>query len=227
MTFTISHSRSDRLDHLFDILKTSYRNFLNHYGTKRILGHVDGTVRSFEVTRKNNGWHPHFHCLFFLSLDFSFSDESICELKKIWSSSVKRAGGKADPDIGLRVQRGDNAASYICKLGSELQGQECKNSRDFLQLLVNRQKSLVQEYLTALKGVNWLKWSRDLRSRLSLSDITDNQIVEGVPFFNKRKLPVSQLMLNFLEDVFFQHDLDGKGRDTLVDFLNSKSNRMF
>lgn len=195
--------------------------------TKRILGHVDGTVRSFEVTRTTNGWHPHFHSLFFLSADSSFSDQSICELQQIWSRSVKRAGGEADPDIGLSVQRGDNAASYICKLGSELQGQECKDSCDFLQLLVDRKKTLVQEYLTALKGVNWLKWSKGLRFRLSLPYVSDNQIVEGVPFFNKRQLPVSQLMLNFLQDVFFRHDLDGKGRDTLVDFLNSKSNRMF
>lgn len=227
LTFTISHSRIDKLDHLFDVLKNASRKFWNNDATKRILGHVDGTVRSFEVTHSINGWHPHFHTLLFAPGSVSFSDDAICNFQQIWSRMVERVGGKADPGIGLSVQGGNHAASYICKLGSELNGQECKDSCDFLQLLVDRKKSLVQEYLIALKGVNWLKWSKGLRSRLSLPDVTDSQIVQQGLFVQKKQLKISQLTLNFLQDCFFDHDSDGKWRDYLTELLQMHSKRKF
>lgn len=196
--------------------------------TKRVLGHVDGTVRAFEVTRTSNGWHPHYHCLFFLPEFFEFSDGGISKLQQIWSRTVNRAGGKADPHIGLSIQPGDRASSYICKLGSELQGQEMKDSFDFQQLLVDRKRSLVHEYLVALKGVHWLEWSKGLRSKLPHPDLTDNQIVAGGMFgFNNQELKISQLTLNFLEDVFLTNDTNGKSRDLLVDFLNDRTCKMF
>ena len=180
------------------------------------------------MTRTTNGWHPHIHTLLFLPESFSFSDDGISKLQQIWSRSVKRAGGEADPEIGLSIQLGDKAGLYICKLGSELQGQECKASCDFQQLLVDRKKSLVQEYLFALKGVRWLRWSKGLRAMLPKPDLTDNQIVAGGMFgFNNQKLKISQLTLNFLEDVFLSNDVDGHGRDLLVDFLNDRTCKMF
>lgn len=227
LTFTISHSRIDKLDQLFDVLKNASRKFWNNDATKNIFGRVDATVRSFEVTRTNNGWHPHFHTLLFVPGSLSFSDDAICKLQHIWSRMVERAGGSADPDIGLSVQLGDHAASYVCKLGSELNGQECKDSCDFLQLLVDRQKSLVQEYLIALKGVKWLKWSKGLRAQLPLPDVTDSEIVQGGLFVRKRKLDISQLTLNFLEESFFNSklDSDGKQRDYLVELLQMHSEK--
>lgn len=225
LTFTISHSRIDKLDHIFVILKNAYRNFFKNDATKSVLGHWDGTVRSFEVTRTTNGWHPHFHTLLFSSESSIFSEDAISNLQRIWSRTVTRAGGEADPDIGLSVQLGEHAASYVCKLGSELNGQECKDSCDFLQLLVDRKKSLVQEYLTALKGVHWLKWSKGLRARLPLPDVTDSEIVQGGLFVRKRKLDISQLTLNFLEDAFFNSDADGTGRDYLVELLQMHSDK--
>ena len=228
LTFTISHSRTDSLVQLYDVLTNSYRNFWKNDATKSVLGHVDGTVRSFEVTRTTNGWHPHIHTLLFLPESFSFSDDGISKLQQIWSRSVKRAGGEADPEIGLSIQLGDKAGSYICKLGSELQGQECKASCDFQQLLVDRKKSLVQEYLIALKGVRWLRWSKGLRAMLPKPDLTDNQIVAGGMWgFNNQDLNISQLTLNFLEDVFLTNDADGHGRDLLVDLFNNRTCKMF
>ena len=228
LTFTISHGKTDRLEKVFSVLKKAYRNFFWNDASKRILGHVDGTVRSFEVTRTTNGWHPHIHTLLFLPESFSFSDDGISKLQQIWARTVNRAGGQADPDIGLSVQRGDNAASYICKLGSELQGQECKDSCDFLQLLVDRKKSLVQEYLTTLKGVRWLRWSKGLRSMFPKPELTDDEIVAGGMWgFNKQELKISQLTLNFFEDVFLTSDVDGHGRDLLVDLFNNRTGKMF
>lgn len=229
LTFTISHGKTDRLEKVFSVLKKAYRNFFWNDASKRIFGHVDGTVRCFEVTRTTNGWHPHYHVLLFVPGVVSFSDEAVSKLQEIWVRTVNRAGGKADSEIGFSIQRGDKAGSYICKLGSELQGQECKDSCDFLQLLVDRKKGLVQEYLTVLKGVKWLKWSKGLRSQVSLPEVTDSQIIQDGMFgFNNQKLRISQLMLNFLEDVFFQRDLDGSGRDLLAEYLKNHFNdKMF
>lgn len=226
-TFTISHVITDRLNFLFDVLKNSYRRFWNNSVTKKLVGSVDGTVRSLEVTHGNNGWHPHYHTLVFVPESVSFSDDSICKFKNTWSRMVLKSAGSADPEIGLDIKCGDHAASYICKLGSELNGQECKDSCDFLQLLVDRKKSLVQEYLVALKGVHWLEWSKGLRSRFSLPDVTDSEIVQRGLFFRKRKLDISQLTLNFLQDGFFNLDQDGKGRDYLVDLLKMHSKKQF
>ena len=226
-TFTISHHRSDSLQLVYETLKKAYRKFSTNDATKKVLGPVDGTVRSFEVTHSINGWHPHYHILFFVSKSVSFSDDDISKLQHIWSRMASKAGGTADPEKGLHIQSGDHAASYVCKLGSELQGQECKDSCDFLQLLVDRKRSLVQEYLTALKGVHWLEWSKGLRSRLSLPDFTDRQIVQQGLFVQKRQLKISQLTLNFLEEVFFEHDHDGKYRDYLTELLQMRSKKKF
>lgn len=228
-TFTIQHSRSDKLKQLFKILSDAHRRFWNNSVTKKIFGPLDGTVRALEVTHGHNGWHPHFHTLLFVPASVSFSDDAISKFQQCWSRMVKRAGGEADPDIGLQVQGGDHAASYVCKLGSELNGQECKDSCDYLQLLVDRKKSLVQEYLIALKGVTWLKWSRGLRERvrLPLPDVDDVDIFKsGLPV-QKRQLNISQLTLNFLEDSFFKCDHDGKKRDYLVELLQMHSDRKF
>ena len=213
---------------MYDVLKKSYRNFFDNDATRSVLGHVDGTVRSFEVTRTPHGWHPHYHSLVFLPEFFEFSDDGISTLQQIWSRTVNRAGGKADAEIGLSIQRGDKAASYICKLGSELLGQEMKDSCDFQQLLVDRKRSLIHEYLVALKGVHWLEWSKGLRSKLPHPDLTDNQIVAGGMWgFNNQELNISQLTLNFLEDVFLTNDANGYGRDLLVALLDDRTNKMF
>ena len=45
--------------------------------------------------------------------------------------------------------------------------------------------------------------------------------------FNNQELKISQLTLNFLEDVFFTNDLDGHCRDLLVDYLNDRTGKMF
>lgn len=228
-TFTISHHRSDSLQLVYETLKKAYRKFSTNDATKKVLGPVDGTVRSFEVTHSINGWHPHYHILFFVPGSVSFSDDEISKLSQIWSRMASRAGGSADQEKGLLIQSGDHAASYVCKLGSELNGQECKDSCDFLQLLVDRKKSLVQEYLTVLKGVHWLEWSKGLRerARLSLPDVTDSQIVQQGLFVQKRQLDISQLTLNFLQDCFFDHDRDGKWRDYLTELLQMRSARKF
>lgn len=227
LTFTISHSRIDKLDQIFVILKNAYRRFWNNSVTKKLVGSVDGTVRQLEVTHTNNGWHPHYHTLVFVPESVSFSDDVICKFQHTWSRMVSKSGGSADPEIGLDIQSGDHAASYVCKLGSELNGQECKDSCDFLQLLVDRQKSLAQEYMIALKGVHWLEWSKGLRSRVALPVVTDSDIVQQGLFVQKRQLNLSQLTLNFLQDAYFSDKDGGKGRDDLVELLQMHSDIKF
>ena len=224
-TFTVSHHKSDRLAYVFECLKNAHRKFWNNDATKTVLGPVDGTVRSLEVTHSINGWHPHFHTLLFVPESVSFSEDSIFKFQHIWSRMVEKAGGEASSEKGLIVLPGDDAADYVCKLGSELNGQEFKDSCGYLQLLVDRKRSLVQEYLTVLKGVHWLKWSRGLRSRLSLPEVTDSQIVQQGLFVQKRQLNISQLTLNFFEEAFFKNDHDGKRRDYLTELLQMHSKK--
>lgn len=69
----------------------------------------------------------------------------------------------------------------MVKLGAEMTAPDNKDGRDFVQLLLERRKSLVQEEWLAFRGKSWLKWSPGLRARYGLSEgLSDAAIADGL-----------------------------------------------
>lgn len=67
LTHTVRHGRGDALSWLLDGLKYGWGRMTSGkiYNQQREAGGIVGHVRSLEVTIGLNGWHPHFHSLWF------------------------------------------------------------------------------------------------------------------------------------------------------------------
>ena len=53
-----------------------------------------------------------------------------------------------------------------------------KSGKDFQALLYDRQRSLVREYWLSVRGLHFLQFSRGLRARAGLEDVSDQKIAE-------------------------------------------------
>jgi hypothetical protein len=99
-TFTARHEYGDPLAGLWDSMSASWRRLVSSRAYKdavRDLG-VAGYHRTTEVTLTPNGWHVHFHVLYFL-------DQPAASLTSFatgwavlgrWTDSVRAVGGSAD-----------------------------------------------------------------------------------------------------------------------------------
>lgn len=71
ITFTVFHSINDTCAQVFDLLYSAWGEFFKDRRRSK-LGlflnrlEIKHYVRCAEVTHSNNGWHPHFHCLFWV-----------------------------------------------------------------------------------------------------------------------------------------------------------------
>lgn len=74
ITFTIFHSKNDSCQQAFDLLYNTWVRFTKRNLKERTGGlgtfmtdcEIRHRVRVGEVTFTENGWHPHFHCLFWV-----------------------------------------------------------------------------------------------------------------------------------------------------------------
>ena len=100
ITFTFPHTANDKLKDLLTMFSKAlsafksgepFARFRRKYG-------FEGLIRSLEITRGGNGWHPHTHELFFIDKEI---DE--CALKSWcidrWLSVCIRAGLVSADDI--------------------------------------------------------------------------------------------------------------------------------
>lgn len=76
ITFTIPHTRSMKLWHLLEILNSAWQNFQHRSRNQtsamakfKNACDVQHHVKVAEVTFGDSGWHPHYHCLFWVPKD--------------------------------------------------------------------------------------------------------------------------------------------------------------
>lgn len=196
LTLTFSHSQSETLKSLLDRQRKAYKIFLETTTVKQILKllGVKHKIRSLEATYGQNGWHPHFHVLllgYFSQNDLIYRDT----LSDLWIKSCVRAGLNAPSSThGLDLRDGTYAEQYVSKWGieSELTKGHVKKGRnggftpfDLLQFSVyslevhtKHCSKLFQEFAIAMKGSRQLVWSRGLKTLLSISEKTDEQLAE-------------------------------------------------
>lgn len=196
-TFTLQHTRDDRLVELRDYLKDAYRGVKSGkwwIGFERRFS-VVGSVNGFESTvSRFNGWHPHLHVLFFseTSPDELDTEKAEAELSRKFSAILEKRGRYVSGVYGVRVESAVDAQSdgdqalkkYISKWGldSELAKSPVKNARrengiehfspfQLLEVYASGKKwagGLFQEYAKAMKGARQLRYSPGLRELLGL-----------------------------------------------------------
>ena len=212
MTLTHRHSRHDVLVDTLARQATALAIF-NADGsvkaTYREMG-IIGAIRALEVTAShrseaNNGWHVHVHTLQFGGIGDGLAPRTAEQMQvwettlyRRWASACKRAGlGVPDREHGVRLDSGNNAASYVAKMGLE-QSKHWNASHEVTKGHLKKSRSgespwdllravdadatdkqagrLFVEYAEAFAGRKQLFWSRGLKKRYAMPDLTDAEI---------------------------------------------------
>ncbi len=195
-TFTVQHGREDDLQLLLDRFTRAYRRLTGHRTCRKLIRptyQIFGSVRALEVTEGQNGWHPHYHVLFFLSHPLTPAQlvHLETELRALWATAAA-ADKLGMNEHGLKLQATQGAvADYIAKFGaeatteawgpeSELSHAHVKRGRlgqrtpwDLLRAFTegdDRAAHLWREYASVFKGRQQLTWSPGLRAILGLED---------------------------------------------------------
>lgn len=208
VTLTAPHDVGDALKPFYEALSESFAycragsgwtGGARSIGWKERLGFV-GTIRATDATHGFNGWHPHFHVLYFVRGDVTGRElvEFRRWLRARWGARLVKKHHVREPArrIGVRmevVHSDRKLGTYISKLGlgRELSSMGTKDARrghrtpfqilvDFSRTRRSADKSLWREWTASMHGKNALVWSKGLRYRLipDLPDVTDAEAAE-------------------------------------------------
>ena len=192
VTFTNSHHKGDDLGQLLQGQKKAFKKFWEKTKVVKMLKRLgyQGRIVATEVTwGEQNGWHPHYHMIFFFDHEINSQGlQSYLALE--WQDACIKAGLKA-PDLihGVDVRNGTYAAKYISKWGLEeevTKGHLKKGLNGSLtpfDLLRgastnNHFKSLFKQFADVFKGKQQLVWSKGLKDLLGIKQVTDEELIE-------------------------------------------------
>lgn len=118
-TLTVRHSVDDDFAQLLKGMRKAWGWFTSHKACKSIKSHCGyiGYIRAVEITHGKNGWHPHFHILFFSKTGLKDHQE---RLALLWQTACEKAGLPI-PDLehGYDVRDGTEAGAYISKYATD------------------------------------------------------------------------------------------------------------
>lgn len=192
VTFTNAHHKGDCLQSLIDGQKKAFVKFWSQRKVVKGLsdfGYVARIVATEVTYSNNNGWHPHYHMIFFCSC-------AVCTntlqafLVQEWIIACAKSKLKAPNLInGVDVRDGTYAAKYVSKWGLEhevtkghlkkgLKGsltpfdllRECSDNAQY--------KPLFKQFADVFKGRRQLVWSRGLKALLCIAEKTDEQLIK-------------------------------------------------
>jgi hypothetical protein len=162
------------------------------------MGRVTATENTYGL---DTGHHPHKHVLLFL--DASADLEALGgTLGAAWVSSARETGLTAKLGVGLDLRGGERAGQYVGKLGLEVALAVCKLGRTrgrlgVWELLAEShgdpatwQAQAFIEFARTMKGRKHLVWSKGLKDRLLIEDVTDDEIMDGDGDDDERLLAV-------------------------------------
>lgn len=198
VTLTVPHGLGDDLREMLDKLKRAADKLTSTragVAFRQSIG-LQGTVRATEVTDGQNGFHPHFHYLYFCAPGESLSPLEIqWKLSPLWQQCCVKAGLPCPSDRhGCRVDDGNRAADYVAKgswgLDSEMTKGHLKRSRstkgcsmmDHLRAVLadpsdKRSAARFATFVEAFTGRRQLVWSKGLKAALAVVDKDDEELV--------------------------------------------------
>ena len=209
VTFTVPHSLDTSLDQSLGAIRGAYARMRRYSSLRDFWGSVEGVIKATEVQVGSNGFHPHLHCIFFTKKD-SFDEAA---LKSAWAKAVVKEGLARPSDrVGVVVKEATtaNLSWYLTKiqeskLSLEMTRSDLKKGRsqksewhcapfDLLDSSVSLPISLGQrqrlwvEYVTATKGVSAIRWSKGLKSKLSIGEVSDDDCGALDPLYVEARL---------------------------------------
>lgn len=206
-TFTVPHGRKDSLVDTLDLIKKALRSMgqSRRYREMQDRLGVQGRIIATEITHgEANGWHPHFHELWFFDRAGIDLAQLELDLFRMWRAACLKFGlGEPSRKHGVVVQDGSRAAQYVAKmsdkewsLADEIAKASSKSgrkgSRSAWQLLdwmidpeatpvhQKRAEALFREYAEATKGRRQLVWSPGLKKRYAIVEMDDEELCAQV-----------------------------------------------
>lgn len=202
-TFTVPHGRKDPLADTLDLIKKALRSMAMSRRYKQLqdrLG-VEGRIIATEITHgEANGWHPHFHELWFFERAGVDLVKLEADLFQMWHAACIKFGlGAPSRKHGVVVQDGSRAAQYVSKMGNkewtladEISKASSKGGRkgsrsawELLDCMIDpeatlqhqkRAEGLFREYAEATKGRRQLVWSPGLKKRYAIAEMDDEEL---------------------------------------------------
>lgn len=250
-TFTIPHGRQQPLAETLNLIKDALRWMARHRQYKDLQARlkVAGRIIATEITHgEANGWHPHFHELWFFEVGGVNVAELEQQLYELWCKACDKFKlGQPSRKHGVVVQDGSRAANYVAKMGDKSWGLADEmakanakagrhSNRSFLQLVDcfmdddatpqhrARARHLILEYVEATKGKKVLTWTPGLKKRYAVADLSDEEIVaqqeeEAVLI---AEIPLKDwkiIISNHLESAILDACLNG--RDAVFSIINA------
>ena len=204
LTLTAPHQVKDNLVDLLAKQAKALHSFWRDREVNRILEEMAtiGQIRALEPTHgrlspQNNGWHPHYHILQFggLGADYVPLDWlQIVDIEDVlyqrWAAACVRAGlGEPSRAHGLKLDDGSKAAKYVSKWGLEDEMTKGHTKKalhgetpfDFLRSYLadpndKQAGALFREFAEAFKGKRQLVWSRGLKKRYAIGELSDEEL---------------------------------------------------
>jgi hypothetical protein len=202
-TFTMSHHKGQRLKTLWNGLSAAWGYMTQGRAAQdgpwkrlRVELGSDGYVRATEVTDGDNGWHVHIHLLLLFDHEISPMTAACLadQLYKPWARGLELHGFAASRQHGVDVrvcsgtaQSLEMLSDYFNKMSYEAAGgrfkQGRKGGRTAFEILADGLETgnaddleRWLEWEAASKGRRQLVWSRGLKARAGIEDLTDEEI---------------------------------------------------
>lgn len=182
-TYTSQHSIDDDLQTMLQGMKDAKRALEQRRDYKKFKADdLVGSIVATEVTHGKNGWHVHFHVIYFLRT--KAGADFLGGLGDAWRTAL-RGVGLDGADAAFDCQNAENAAGYVAKWGAAeeltLSGKKKakKGGMNPLQLLEayaagnEEAGELWLEYSKRFHGRNQLSWSRGLKALMGVDDVSD------------------------------------------------------
>lgn len=207
VTLTTPHYEHQTCDELLKGLSKAHKNLVSGkrwVNFKKKIG-FEGMIRSLETLYGDSGWHSHFHILWFVSADADLDDitryvldrwESACDKQGLIPRGKRRAFRKHSVKVQLAHNSGDYLAKqdsekYLVKWGvdKEIAKGLAKGSRTgslhpfelaaaWAEHGIARAGELFMEYIAAFKGKAQIFWSRGLKDKSGVNDVSDQEASE-------------------------------------------------
>lgn len=193
LTLTIPHTIRDDLGAMLKGLAKAMSRFNSMRSAVSLWDEIDtaGTVRAFEVTHGENGWHPHFHILILCRSGLDLAAYKARFFSE-WSNACRLAKLPAPSEAhGVKLDNGTKAGAYVSKglwgLESEMTKGHVKKSRkgrspfDLLRSYLydddKQAGALFREYAAAFKGKRQLVYSKGLEALYDIEELSDDDII--------------------------------------------------
>ena len=204
LTLTCPHQVTDNLVELLAKQAKALHSFWRDREVNVIFDEMGtiGQIRALEPTHgrlspQDNGWHPHYHILMFqgIGVDLVRFDQAQMtdwqvRLYLRWAARCVAAGlGEPSYAHGLKLDNGDQAAKYVSKWGLEDEMTKGHTKKalhgetpfDLLRSLLadkgdKQAAALFIEYSKAFKGKRQLHWSKGLKKRYAVTEMTDEAL---------------------------------------------------